>query len=219
MIDPKDYFLFEVGETNDIGLLELIAREVIIKSFARRDWAEHSEKWGQPRIVIKTDAEDNDLTVLQSGVANFARNGYAIVGIDDEIEKFDSTGTGAETIYSNNINLCDANIAKLINGQSGTGEEKAFVGSAEVSERILNDYHYSRLRRYSNVINYQLTPFLIYYGYPLTEATGRFVSLDTPQPPKGGAEPDSNAGESTNDTGSKQASAAKKKVYSGLAPW
>lgn len=214
LIDPKDYFLFEIGETDDIGLLELIAREVIIKSFARRDWAEHSEKWGQPRIVVKTDAEDNDLTVLQNGVANFARNGYAIVGIDDEIEKFDSTGNGAETIYSNNINLCDANIAKLINGQSGTGEEKAFVGSAEVSERILNDYHYSRLRRYSNVINYQLIPFLVWFGYPLDGAKGRFTSLDQKQEPQ-----IPETGDGTNDVPPTQASAVKKKVYSGLAPW
>jgi phage gp29-like protein len=217
LIDPAQYFLLEIGETDDIGLLELIAREVIIKSFSRRDWAEFSEKWGQPRIVVKTDAEGSDLTNMQTGVSNLARNGYAFIGLDDVIEKLEASGQGAShLIYESNISLCDNNIAKLINGQSGTGEEKAFVGSAEVSERILNDYHYSRLRRYTNVINYQLFPFLTKYGYPLAGVKGYFPSLEVCEQTK--ANPNSQQGDSTNDAETRRAaSAVKKKAL--LSPW
>lgn len=199
LVDPAQYFLFEVGEPDDIGLLELIAREVIIKSFSRRDWAEFSEKWGQPRIVVRTDADGADLQNMQRGVANLARNGYAFIGLDDEIEKLEASGQGSShLIYENNITLCDNNIAKLINGQHGTGEEKAFVGSAEVSERILNDFHYSRLRRYTNIINYQLMPFLMKFGYPLSNAQGYFPSLETVETVK--SDEDTDLGESSNDS-------------------
>lgn len=179
IISPYELFIIELGVTDDLGLLEALTREVIIKSFARRDWNEHSEKWGQPRIVIKTDAEGKELDQVENGARNFSRNGYAIVGSEDEVEKFEASNNGSGyLIYDKNIDKCDQYISKIINGQYGTGAEKAFVGTAEVAENILNDFHHSRLREAQNIINYELIPFLIHWGYPLEGATGRFPSLD-----------------------------------------
>lgn len=179
LVNPYDFFLIELGVKDELGLLADLTREVIIKSFARRDWNEHSEKWGQPRIVIKTDAEGKDADAIETGARNFARNGYAIVGTDDVVEKFEASGNGSGfLIYDKNIDRCDQYIAKIINGQYGTGSEKSFVGTAEVAERILDDFHHSRLREAQNVINYELIPFLIHWGYPLEGAKGRFPALD-----------------------------------------
>jgi hypothetical protein len=179
VVSPYQYFLIELGDTKSLGMIEALTREVIIKSFGRRDWNEHSEKWGQPRIVIKTDAEGNDLNNIEKGARNFSRNGYAIVGSDDTVEKFEASNNGnGYLIYDKNIEKCDQYIAKIINGQYSTGAEKSFVGSAEVAENILNDFHHSRLRDAQNIINYELIPFLIYWGYPLQGCTGRFPSLD-----------------------------------------
>jgi hypothetical protein len=223
IVNPYDYFLIELGVKDDLGLLEALTREVIIKSFARRDWNEHSEKWGQPRIVVKTDAEGKDLDVVENGARNFSRNGYAIVGTDDIVEKFEASNNGSGyLIYDKNIDKCDQYISKIINGQYGTGAEKAFVGTAEVAENILNDFHHSRLREAQNIINYELIPFLNYWGYPLEGAVGRFPSLDekiqkAPEATEGGEE------ESVEDNdqkpeGNKKANARlKKKVF--ISPW
>jgi len=179
LINPYELFLMELGDKKSLGKLEKLTREVIIKSFARRDWNEHSEKWGQPRIVIKTDAEGTELNKVEAGAKNFSRNGYAIVGTEDEVEKFEAQNNGTGyLIYDKNIDKCDQYIAKIINGQYGTGAEKAFVGTAQVAEHILDDFHSSRLREAQNVINYELIPFLIYWGYPLEGCTGRFPALD-----------------------------------------
>lgn len=188
VISPYELFLIELGEKKSLGKLEKLTREVIIKSFARRDWNEHSEKWGQPRIVIKTDAEGKELNKVENGAKNFSRNGYAIVGTEDTVEKFEASNSGGGyLIYDKNIDKCDQYIAKIINGQYGTGAEKAFVGTAEVAENILNDFHHSRLREAQNIINYELIPFLIFWGYPLEGAKGRFPVLD--EKTKEGAEP------------------------------
>lgn len=179
IVNPYELFLIELGEKKSLGKLEKLTREVIIKSFARRDWNEHSEKWGQPRIVIKTDAEGTELNKVESGAKNFSRNGYAIVGTEDTVEKFEASNNGSGyLIYDKNIDKCDQYIAKIINGQYGTGAEKAFVGTAQVAENILNDFHHSRLREAQNVINYELIPFLKFWGYPLDGCTGRFPVLD-----------------------------------------
>lgn len=200
VVNPYELFLIELGEKKSLGKLEKLTREVIIKSFARRDWNEHSEKWGQPQLVIQTDAEGKELDTVERGARNFGRNRFTVAGLEDKITLLEASGNGSGfLIYDKNIDKCDQYIAKIINGQYGTGAEKAFVGTAEVAENILNDFHHSRLREAQNIINYELIPFLIYWGYPLEGATGRFPALDekaiaeanpdpstTPDPSKGG---------------------------------
>lgn len=179
--NPAAYFLFEMGETDDIGLLESISREVILKAFARGDWAEHSEKWGMPRVLVGTDSDDDvEIDKKEHAAANFAHNGYMIHDKDDEITTLEDSSAGSgHLIYKDNVELCNKEISKLINGQTGTADEKAFVGSAKVHEGILDDYHASRLRRIGNVINFQLFPFLRYHGYPIPDnAKFRFPELD-----------------------------------------
>jgi len=219
IINPYELFLIELGEKKSLGKLEKLTREVIIKSFARRDWNEHSEKWGQPRIVIKTDAEGKELDQVEKGAKNFSRNGYAIVGTEDEVEKFEASNNGSGyLIYDKNIDKCDQYIAKIINGQYGTGAEKAFVGTAEVAENILNDFHHSRLRETQNIINYELIPFLIYWGYPLDGCTGRFPVLDekAQQDPAEETEIDENSQEPKNGKKPNARAAIKKKSTN---PW
>lgn len=179
IVNPFDLFLVELGNRKSIGLLEMLTREVIIKNFARRDWNEHSEKWGMPHLIVKTDAEGKDLTTIENGARNFARNMYGIIGTEDDAQVISDTGAGSSyLIYDKNIDKCDMYIAKIINGQYGTGTEKSFVGTAEVAERILDDFHHSRLRDAQDVVNYRLIPFLIYWGYPLEGCTGRFPVFD-----------------------------------------
>jgi len=225
LVNPYDLFLIELGDPEEIGLLETISRQVIIKNFASRDWNEHSEKWGQPRIVIKTDADGSDLDTIAAGAGNFARNGYAIVGIDDEVEKFEASNNGSGyLIYDKNIEKRDKYIAKIINGQYGAGEEKAFVGSAEVAERILDDFMFARLNDLQNLINYELIPFLIHWGYPLEgcsfvfprveEYKARKLKSPTPEKPE---DPTIDEDEQEVEDGKKAEASAKKKSL--VTPW
>ena len=58
-----------------------------------------------------------------------------------------------------------------MNGQTGTSDEKSFVGSAEVHERVLDKFTEARLKRVQDIVNYKLLPFLQYHGYPITDKT------------------------------------------------
>jgi hypothetical protein len=184
--DAWKYFLIEIGEPSEIGLLELISREVIWKAFARRDWSELSEKWGKPHLIIRTDAEGAELNKREMAARNFASNAYFITDKEDEIDTLESkTGAAGYQIFEKNIRLIDEQIAKLMNGQTGAADDMAYVGAAEVHERILNDYNSARLRRYSNHINYELIPFLTFHGYPLQAGDRlRFTSLDPKEMPQ-----------------------------------
>jgi hypothetical protein len=160
--------LIEIGDKYDLGIYELAAIEVITKNYARTDWSQASEKFGMPLLKILTSTQDPDeLDRMENMAANFGSNGYVILSKDDDAEIVHANSGDWFNIYKANIDGCDQNISKLINGQTGTSDEKAFVGSAEVHERILNDYTRARLRTIKHIADNQLIPFLVEWGYPL----------------------------------------------------
>jgi hypothetical protein len=172
-------YLLELGEPDQLGLLQVVSREVIWKNFSRTDWSQCSEKFGMPLIWLKTAADDaTELDRLELMLRNFASNGYIMTDIEDEVHIVESNKSDVYKIYEMSARFCDEQISKCINGQTGTSDEKAFVGSAEVHERILDDFHFARLRSISNTINYQLFPFITAKGLPFEGASFRFPVLD-----------------------------------------
>jgi phage gp29-like protein len=160
--------LIEVGGHYNLGLLELAAKEVIVKNYARSDWSQASEKYGSPMLKIKTDTEDpKELDRMETSAANFSTSGYIILGMDDDAEIIAPKSSDFYKIYMENAKMCDAQLSKLINGQTMTSDDGSSYSQAEVHERILNDYTLARLRRMRFLVNKQLIPFLVYWGYPI----------------------------------------------------
>ncbi|MEA2041145.1 MAG: DUF935 family protein [Bacteroidota bacterium] len=173
-----EWFLIETGGRYDLGLLEQATREVLIKNYARSDWSQASEKYGMPLLKIKTSTQDpKEVDRVEAMAQDFAQNGYVIINNEDDVEITQIKETDFYKIYLENISHSNENISKLINGQTGTSDEKSYVGSANVHERILNDYTFSRMRKLQYIINHQLLPFLIHYGYPLKDYTFVFPEL------------------------------------------
>ena len=178
-LKPEALYLLEIGKPEDLGSLQIISREVIWKTFSRTDWSQASEKFGMPLLYVKTATDDEkELDRIEEMCRTFGSNGYIITDIDDDITVVESKSSDFYKIYEMNVRLCDQQISKCINGQTGTSDEKSFVGSAEVHERILDDLHAARLRSISNIVIYSLFPFLQYHGYELDECQFRFPTLD-----------------------------------------
>jgi len=176
--EQTEWALIEIGERFDLGLLEAAAREVITKNYARNDWSQASEKYGMPLLKIKTNTQDSkELDRLESMAQSFASNGYVIMNNDDDAEIIQIKETDFYKIYLENITHCNENISKLINGQTMTADNGSSYGQASVHERILNDYTFSRLRRMQHIINTQLIPFLVKWGYPLADYRLQYTDL------------------------------------------
>lgn len=173
----QEFFLVEVGDRDDLGTLELLVKEVVWKNFARVDWSDFNERFGKPIIDIATDTDDDEEVRKRAAMAsNFGSNLWLVRDVDDQVQIHEAKNIGGNAEnFEKLIKMCNEEISKVINGQSGTSDEKSFVGSAEVGERILNDYTKARVRRISNHINYELIPFLVKYGYPLHDCTFEFV--------------------------------------------
>lgn len=212
------YFLFEIGDPEDLGKMELITREVIYKNFSRSDWSEFNERFGKPILDIATNTSDSEETSKRARMAaNFGRNLWIVRDTEDEVNLLEpKNGAANGSNFENMARYCDEQISKIINGQTGTADDKSYVGAAEVHQDILNKRTRARMKRISNIVNFKLMPFLIHYGYPLEGAQLRYPELDDPKYNNKGAQEGDDPEDDNDDmnTGKK-----KQEPVGKLKPW
>jgi len=173
-----EFFLLPMGEPEKLGKLETMSREIIWKTFARSDWSEYNERYGKPFISFKTDTSDDDERNKMIEMAkNFGRDLIGVIGTDEEIEVTPVASKESNNGYKTLADFCDDQIARLMNGQTATGKEGQFVGTAEVHERVLTEFTKARMTRIQNFINYNLFPFLVEHGYKLSGYEFTFYGL------------------------------------------
>jgi len=164
-----DLFLLPIGRPEELGKLETCTREVIWKNFARSDWSEANERFGKAFLDFAVNtADEAELRAKVEMAENFGSSGYVIRDLGDEITMVPPSAKDSGESFEKMAMFCDEQIAKLFNGQTGTSQEKSFVGSAEVHERVLDRFNESRLMKIQNNVNYVLIPFLIFHGYKLS---------------------------------------------------
>lgn len=167
-----DFFLLPLGDPDNPGKLESITSEVIWKTFARSDWSEYNERFGKPLLDFAIDTNnEEEVREKTEMAANFGSNGWMVRDIEEEVNIVQIASRASAENFKDMANFCDDQIAKLMNGQTGTSDEKSFVGSAEVHERVLDKFTEARLKRVQDIVNYKLFPFLQYHGYPITDKT------------------------------------------------
>lgn len=177
--------LMEMGKANDIGVLCIVTKNYIWKHYSFGDWSRLSEKYGMPLLAIKAATTDKaELDKLEDMAQKFGNDLYIILDPDDELElKESNTSAGtAHKIYLDMINTNNSEVSKAFVWQTGSSDEKAFVGSAEVHERVLNDYVEARKRKQTYHINAELFPFLIAHGYPLKGKEFRYLTYQEANP-------------------------------------
>lgn len=179
----KDYkFLLEIGKPDDLGLFRIIGVPAIRKKYSDTDWSLYSERYGMPFLTIKTASrQKNELDSKEQMARNFGSSGWAILDDQDELNTMVSNTNGtAHMVYKDRMDRADDQIARLINGQTGASDQKAFVGAAQVHERLLNDFVKWRLTTIEYAINFNLIPLLVANGYPLKDTKFKFTELLEP---------------------------------------
>lgn len=160
--------LLEFGSRNDLGCLLECAYNVIWKFYSRSDWGRCNEKWGMPILSITANTNnDTELDALEKRAANFGTDGYFVGQEGDTINIIERTGQNMHATYFDNIKYCDDQNSKIINGQGGSSDPKAFVGAAQVQERTMEDFTLARLQTVVDEVQEKVLPYLIYKGFAL----------------------------------------------------
>lgn len=134
----KNYYV-QIGSDWNLGVLNRVAVIVIAKKMGLGAWLSYIEKYGVPAIFAITDRiDDNRRDELFEMLENFRMNHFAVLQGGEKIETSDSAKVDAHNTFKSIIDdVANKELSKFLNGGTGTTDEKAFVGSAEVHERQL----------------------------------------------------------------------------------
>ena len=166
--EPYSNWCIGVGTKHDLGLLLKLTPLVIWKKNAMGAWAEYIEKFGSPVRVGYTDSTDlESVNAMQSMLSNMGVSAWGLFKTEDKIDIIESGNTDAYMVFDQMINRCNSEISKLILMQTGTTDEKSFVGSAQVHERILNQLSEKLKKFIYTVNNDQLLPMMNRLGFGL----------------------------------------------------
>jgi len=176
---PGSGWLIPCGREKDLGLLNKIGPFWIYKKVFG-SWSQHAGIFGMPFRKGKTNIRDNER--FQNMINMFEQMSgatYFIGHADDEVEVTYPTGNSgsASDIYKNLIEKCDQAIAKIVLSQTGTTDEKAFAGSADVHDGVMSDVIWSDKLDLAATIDEQLIPFLKSIGM-LPESSKLFSSWE-----------------------------------------
>ncbi len=167
IIDELDLVEFFTTREDKGTLLEC-AYNVIWKFYSRSDWSRGNEKVGIPIVSIEANTNnDEELDRLESVAANLGTDGYIVTQQGDKVTLIERKNESFHVPLKDNCIMCNEEVSKIINGQTGTSDVKAFVGTANVHERTMATFTAARLQFISDEINEKWFPYLIKKGFAL----------------------------------------------------
>jgi SPP1 gp7 family putative phage head morphogenesis protein len=183
-IDDPKYAKWNIffGETHDLGLLMKAAPWALWKKAVVAYWSEYCEKFGMPMRVGKTNIQDETLKKnMEESLKNMGSAFWAMMGQDDEIQLLETFNTAAYDIYDKFIERGNSEISKLELCQTGTTDEKSYVGSANVHQDVLSDVVEAECAYLIDNLNEKVIPFLNKLGFALPE--GGYFGIDYKETP------------------------------------
>lgn len=162
----------------DLGILLQCAYNVIRKFYAVSDWSRANEKVGMPIVAIEANTNnDDELDRLEASAANLGTDGYIVTQQGDKVTLIERKNEKFHSTFMDKMKVSDDEVSKTINGQTGTSDVKAFVGTAEVHERTMATFTQARLQFVVDEVNEKVLPYLIKKGFPLDGLTFNYPEL------------------------------------------
>lgn len=160
-----DNWVLGVGDVDDLGLLHKAAPLVINKKEILGSWAEAAQIFGMPMRTGKTNiSSPKNRQNMEEMLENMGSAAWGVFDKDDVIDFVQGKKTDFYMIYDKFIDRVNSELSKLFVLQTGTTDEKAFVGSAEVHNDILTDVINSLINFVEEVVNERLKPFCLKRG-------------------------------------------------------
>lgn len=169
MEPPLSKLMLWAGEPNGMGLLAKAAQYVIYKRGNFGDWAQFAELFGMPfREGRYDDYDDNTRHALEAAMDAYSGASYAILPKNAEFKIHDNNGTsGSSTLYKDLKDACNAEISKIILGNTLTTEQ------GENGARSLGEVHMDAEKNkfkadekfILGILNSKFRSILKYYGF------------------------------------------------------
>jgi len=158
-------WLIPIGNARNLGILDKAAPLVIKKKEVISAWSEAAELFGMPMRIGRTNIQDADKREnMENMLSNMGEAAWGLFDSDDVIELIQTSKTDFSNLYDSFIDRMNSELSKLVLLQTGTTDEKAFVGSAQVHQNILQDVIESYILRVEDVANEIVLPICERHG-------------------------------------------------------
>lgn len=133
----NNYYV-QIGGDYSLGLFVQIGIIIIAKKLGFGSWLSYIDKFGVPPVFAITERMDTSRrNELFEMLENFRMNHFAVLQGNEKIEIPNNYNVDAYNSFLALNKYADELISKRMLGGTGTTDEKSFVGSAEIHERIL----------------------------------------------------------------------------------
>jgi Protein of unknown function (DUF935) len=177
---PYNNWCIGVGGKTNLGIGMYVTPYVIWKKNALASWAEFAEIFGSPIRIGKTDVRDE---VTRKNMENMMRNmataAWAVLDLNDSVDLVQASRTDAFQVFDKMVERCNSEITKLILGQTGTTDEKAYAGSANVQASVADMIAKQDILNMEYIINLQLLPMMNRLGFGLDGYKAEYDNTET----------------------------------------
>ena len=157
----------EVGESDDLGLLNSVAHQCISKRNVLAFWDQFSELFGMPIRVGKTASRDSkDIDLIEKVLAEMGSAAYGVFPEGTEIQIIEATKGDSYKVYDLRIERVNTEMSKAILGQTMTMDNGSSQSQATVHESVAQEIMMADCDFIHDEINDKLIPFLIKHGFP-----------------------------------------------------
>ena len=134
-----DYYI-QVGDDWELGMLNELAMIILAKKLGLGSWMSYIDKFGVPPVFVTTDRQDpKRAEELFEMLTNFRSNNFTILKGNEKVEIPNNYQSDAYQSFKALNEFADEQISKRVLGNTASTDKKAFVGAAEVQERVSQD--------------------------------------------------------------------------------
>lgn len=162
-------WMIEVGERDDLGLLNNIVPQLIWKRNMMQSWAEFGERFGIPMVTattIRTTPEA--IAEIEQMLQSLGEAAYGVFPEGTKIDFKEASRTDAYMVFSKMIEMCNAEISKLLVGGTMISDNGSSKSQSETHAENLNEKISVSDRR-------EITFFFNDVLFPKLRALGLFI--------------------------------------------
>lgn len=153
--------IMEFGNPYDLGVLHKAADWTIAKRRAMTRWAQHTDRYAYPWLVMYSDGRDRQEMVDEA----YEARGGSVFALDngEKMELLDPK-TDNPDWYQTQIDVSNRELSKLILGETMTTEQAGSHAQAVVHKQVSDEIEALDLRTMERTMNDKVFPFLTGIG-------------------------------------------------------
>ncbi|WP_285826507.1 DUF935 family protein [Bacteroides acidifaciens] len=155
-------YYVQFGNAWALGMLNELAVIILAKKLGLGSWMNYIEKYGIPPVFVTSDRQDKKrLDELFEMMQDFRNNFFAVLSGNEKVEYGKEAGGNTTNAFLPLEERCDNQISKRLLGQTGTTENGAWEGTAEIHERVEKSRHEYDKMVFQFYFNYIIIPKLV----------------------------------------------------------